>query len=250
MKTGTLDWARATSGKLTGAERRSFLAPALGQSLAYALGRLRLLFGLRRGDAASFDLDSLDLPDSRLTREAEAEARATLSPATLEHSYRSFLYGLALSQLDGVAVDTEHLYATALLHDIALESPTPGCCFAVRGALTMHELALRAGVDDTTARALAEGIAHHITPGVGYELGPLAPLLQFGAMVDLTGLRLWELAPGFVEAVLERHPRLGVKRSIGACWRAEARTFPEGRAAFLERSFRFSLLVRFAPFPE
>jgi hypothetical protein len=250
MQIGTLDWARATSGKLTGSERSAFLAPALRQSLAYAVGRLRLVMGLRRADAAAIDLDSFALPDSKLTRECEAEARETLSPATLEHSYRSFLYGLALAGLDGVEVDAEHLYATALLHDIALETRDPGCCFAVRGALTMRDVALRAGVDDATARTLAEGIAHHITPGVGYELGPLAPLLQCGAMLDLTGLRLWELQPGFVEAVQQRHPRHGAKHSIGAFWRDEARGFPQGRAAFVERIFRFSLLVRLAPFSE
>ncbi len=250
MELGTLDWAQATSGRLTAADRRSFLAPALRQSLAYSVGRLRLVLGLRRRHAASIDLDRFELPDSKLAREAEAEARATISPPMINHSYRSFLYGLALAQLDGVAVDTEHLYATALLHDVALESPDPSCCFAVRGARTMQEVALRAGIDETTARTLAEGIVDHITPGVGHERGPLAPLLQLGAMVDLTGLRLWEVRADFVEAVLARHPRLGAKRHLGDCWRAEGRAFPEGRAAFLERVFRFSLLLRLAPFEE
>ncbi len=247
---GTFDWAEATSGRLTRGDRRAFLGPALRQSLAYTVGRLRLALGLRRRDAASLDLDSLELPDSKLAREAEAEARATISPPMINHSYRTFLYGVALSHLDGVAVDTEHLYAAALLHDVALEAPDPGCCFAVRGGRTMRDVALRAGADEATARALAEGVANHITPGVGYAQGVLAPLIQFGAMVDLTGLRLWDLRADFVDAVAARHPRLGAKRHLGACWRAEARTFPEGRAAFVEKAFRFSLLVRLAPFPE
>jgi hypothetical protein len=114
----------------------------------------------------------------------------------------------------------------------------------------MEEVARRAGLDEATARALAQGVANHITPGVGFERGPLAPLIQIGAMVDLTGQRLWELRPEFVTSLVARYPRLEVKRHLGACWRTEARTFPEGRAAFAERVFRFSLLVRLAPYSE
>ncbi len=250
MRIGTLDWAEATSGKLTAADRRSFLGPALRQSLFYSVGRLRLALGWRRRDAAAIDLDRFELPDSKLAREAEAEARAILSPPMINHSYRTFLYGMALSHLDGIDVDVEHFYATSLLHDIALESPAADSCFAVRGARTMQDLARRAGVDEETARTLAEGIAHHITPGVGFELGPLAPLLQCGAMVDLTGLRLQDLQRDFVAQVVQRHPRGETKRHLTACWRAETEAFPEGRAAFAERAFRFSWLVRFAPYPD
>ena len=43
----------------------------------------------------------------------------------------------------------------ALLHDIALESPEPSQCFAVRGALRMEEIARRAGTDESTEPAPA-----------------------------------------------------------------------------------------------
>lgn len=247
---GSLEWAEAGSGRLSTAERRGLLGPALAQGLAFAAGRLRLLLGLRRGDAAGLDLDALRLPDSKLVAEAEAEAAAGLTACMRSHSHRTFCFGLALARLDGVKVDVEHLYVTALLHDIALESRDPGACFAVRGARTLLAVAERAGVDAGTARELAEAIAHHITPGVGPELGPQAPLLQLGAMVDLTGARLQDLRPDFVDAVLARHPRLDLKRHLGGCWQAEARGFPQGRAAFAERLFLFSRLVGLAPYPE
>lgn len=247
---GSLEWAEATSGRLTAADRRGFWRPALGQSLAYVGGRLRLALGLRRSDAAALDLDGLRVPDSRLVEEAEAEARTALSASMLNHSQRSFLFGLCLAKLDDVKVDIEHLYVTALLHDIALESQDPSTCFAVRGARTMLAVAERAGVEAGTARELAEAICHHITPGAGPELGPLAPLIQLGAMVDLTGSRLEDLRPDFVAAVLARHPRLGMKGLLIGCWQAEAASFPEGRSAFIERAFLFSRLVGLAPYPE
>lgn len=247
---GSLDWGDATQGRLTTAQRRAFLGPSLREAGRYVADRVRLALGLRRADAAGLDLDAFALPGSRLVREAETEARETLTPSMLAHSQRTFFYGLALARLDRTPVDVEHFYATSLLHDIALETPEPGACFAVRGGRTMEAVALRAGLDAATARRLGDAIAHHITPGVGPELGPLAPLLQLGAMVDLTGRRLWELRPDFVSAVLARHPRQQMKRHLGGCWRAEAETVRGGRAAFAERVFRFSLLVGLAPYAD
>ena len=66
-----------------------------------------------------------------------------------------------------------------------LRRPTPGRCFAVVGAERALAIAQRAGADDATARAIAEGICQHITPGVGFERGPIGPMLSAGALLDL-----------------------------------------------------------------
>jgi len=246
---GTLAWADVTGGAITWRDRARFLGPALRQTAQFVAGRLRLALGGQRGPAG-FDLATFTFPDTALARAALEEAVETLTPAMLGHSRRTFVYGLALAGLDGVPVDVEHLYATSLLHDICLETPDGGGCFAVRGGPTMRQVALDAGEAPATADLLATAITDHITPGVRYADGALAPLLQFGAMVDLTGLRLWDLDPEFVQSVLDAEPRHALKEHLPACWVAEARAFPRGRAAFIERAFLFSWLVRMAPFRE
>jgi hypothetical protein len=245
---GSVDWAGASAGNLTTRERLAFLGPIARTTAAYVAGRLRLALG-RRG-SGRLDLERLVLPDSKLARLAEQECRETLSPTMMNHSYRTIVFGLALADLDHPQLDAEQLYVASLLHDIELERPQAGFCFAVRGGHRARELCERAGVDDTTAWTVSEAITAHITPGVDPELGPLAPAIAGGAMVDLLGMRLWDLDQGFVDAVIARHPRLGCTKHLAACWRAEASAVPQGRAAALERMAMFSLFVRLAPYAE
>lgn len=247
---GTLAWGLATGGNLTARERRSLLAPILRTTVAYTAGRLRMALGLRPARRATLDLARMRWPDTRLAREAERECRAALSATMAGHSFRTFVFGLALSELDGRPVDLEELYVGALLHDLALESPTPGRCFAVVGAERARALLLAAGADENQSARIAEGIALHISPGIGFERGPLAPLIAGGALVDLAGLRLAELPPELVAAAFARWPRENCKRHLAACWRREARAVPQGRAAATERYALFSLVVRLAPFAE
>lgn len=250
MTIGSLERATATSGNLTNADRVRLLAPILRTTAQYTAGRLRMALGLRSARAGGLDLDRLVLPDSKLAAEALRECRETLTPSMQQHSLRTFVFGLALANLDQVRLDVEHLYVASLLHDIALEAPTPGRCFAVVGAERAFAIAQRAGADEAVARAIAEAIAMHVTPGVGFERGPLGPTIAAGALVDVAGLRLWDLDPVFVQATLARHPRLAMKRHLAACWRAEAHAVPGGRAAFLARWAAFGLIVRLAPFRE
>jgi hypothetical protein len=246
-RVGTLAWAARSDGRLTASERRGSLPAILQTTGRYTLGRLRLALGLRAPDATSLAFDALPLPDSRLARDAEGECRELLTPIMVNHSLRTFWFGLALAQRDGLTLDREHLYVTSLLHDIALESPDPKCCFAIAGGRRMQALALRADCDAALAETLGDAIAQHITPGVDAGAGPLAPTIAAGAMLDLTGLRLTDLAPGFVAGVHRRHPRLGCAKHLAECWRREVRAFPEGRAAAVERLARFSLILRLSP---
>jgi len=250
MTIGSLEWATATSGNLGNADRLRFLVPILRTTATYTAGRLRMFFGWRPACAGAIDLDRLVLPDSKLAADALRACRETLTPSMQNHSLRTFAFGLALANLDGVQLDLESFYVASLLHDIALETPTPNRCFAVVGAERALAIAQRAGADAAKARAIAEGICMHVTPGVGFERGPIGPMLSAGALVDLAGVRLWDLDPAFARAAEQRHPRLAMKRHLAACWSAEARAVPGGRAAFIARYAAFSLFVRLAPFRE
>jgi hypothetical protein len=88
----------------------------------------------------------------------------------------------------------------------------------------------------------------HITPGITPARdGALGSYLQWGAMVDGAGLRIWDVSPTNVSEVLRRYPRGDFKRELLALVRAEASSVPDGRFGLLVRC-GLPLAVRMAPF--
>jgi len=247
QRLGGLAWARRTGGQLSRAERRRlFAAIAVGQ-WQNAVGRAKLALGRLPAAAARVDLDTFRVPDSKFAREAE-EACAEL-PLTLQgHSYRTWLFGRALATVDGHEMDDELFYCGALLHDYGIVAPTANRDFTLGSVERMLICANAAGLDDERAELLADGICVHTTPGVTVGTdGVIGCYLQWGAMVDGAGLRIWDIAPRNVEAVLRRYPRGDFKTELIAMMRAEANAAPKGRFGLLVRC-GLPLAVRMAPF--
>jgi hypothetical protein len=246
----TLEWALRTDGKLTQRERVQLLGPILRTSVQYAVGRLRLVLDILPARQASLALEALRFPDTSLAREVEEVCKAKLSTTMLNHSYRTFVYGLALAVLDNVTFDEETFYVASLLHDVCLESPQPGRCFAVRGAEVSKAILEQSGADIGVVNRIAEAVALHITPGIRYNQNATAALIAGGALLDLAGFRLWDMQRTFVQQVIERYPRGDVRRHLARCWRMESKQLPQGRAALVEKTTFFSTLIRLAPFDD
>ncbi|MFD0365524.1 phosphohydrolase [Nocardia sp. GCM10030253] len=241
------EWATRTGGTLTKRQRRR-LSVELARAVPSVLpNRVKVALG-RRG-RGRLEFAGLPLPDSKLARAAETEARESLSIHVLEHSYRSYFFGRVLADLDGADYDDELAYVSCLLHDLQLEHPTPGRCFAVTGGERAAEFAARSGAAPEQAQAIGAAIAAHITPGVMNDLGDLGGFVSAGASVDVIGARLSELDPSWVEELLRRHPRHDFKRHAAAAFRADAEAVPHGRMELLI-STGFLQLLRMAPFTE
>ena len=230
-------------------ERRRLLAAVTLGQWENALGRAKLALGRLPAGAESVNLETFAVPDSLFAREAE-QACAELPQALVGHSYRTWLFGRALAAVDGRELDVEMFYCGSLLHDHGIAQPTPGRDFTLGSAERALACAAASGVSDDRAQVLADAICVHTTPGVDVaEDGELGCYLQWGAMVDGAGLRMWDIAPGNVAAVLRRYPQVDFKNQLVAMMRAEAAAVPQGRFGLLVRC-GLPMAVRMAPFED
>jgi hypothetical protein len=245
---GTYGWVDRTGGQLTGAERRSLLRPLARTHAVNAVGRLSMLARLNTGLRAQIDPAQLVPPSSALTRAAVAQAQRRLSPALLNHSYRTFAFGAALGALEGLTVDAELLFAAALLHDTGLPTSERNVDFTRSSARIARDVAEEVGLSPAATETMRSAITLHYSPRVTPAHGPVAYLLAAGAGVDVVGLRSWQLPTDILTSVLEQHPRQGFKGEFAAAFRAEAARVPRGRAQFLRRYGAFDLAIKLAPF--
>ena len=231
---GTHTWVERTGGLLTGAERRGLLRPLASAHVTNAVGRLSMIVGVNTGRRARVAAGWLRRPDSvadprrrsRGTSEADAR-RCSTTPTGPSPS------AAALGALEGLAVDTELLFAAALLHDTGLPTPAIRTSTSPATALT-HRSGRRRGGRPVRSRHRDGGHGHHAalqpqSPPLTH--GPVAYLLAAGAGVDVAGVRSWQLPPDLLAEVVEQHPRLGFKREFAAAFRAEAARVPRGRVA-------------------
>jgi hypothetical protein len=245
---GGLAWTRRTRGRLTGAERRRLLGAIAAGQVTNLAGRIKLALGRLPPGAADVDVRDFQPPDSALAREAEAACRE--QPALIAgHSYRTWMFGLALAAVDGGQLDRELFYCAALVHDYGAAAPVPGEDFTLRSAERAIACARAAGLDEARGNLVADGICCHATPGATVARdGAVAFYVQAGAMVDGAGLRAWDVTPANRDEVLRSHPRgAGFKREFADVVTAEARAVPDGRFGLLARC-GLPLAVRLAPF--
>lgn len=245
---GTHTWVDLTGGQLTGAERRTFLRPLARTHAVNAVGRLSMLARLNTGRRAHVDPARLTPPSSALTRAAVERAERLLTPALLNHSYRTFAFGAALGAVEGRPVDLELLFTAALLHDTGLPTSDRNVDFTRNSARIAQEVAEQVGLSTAATEIIRTAITLHHSPGVTPGHGPVAYLLSAGAAVDVIGVRSWQLPPDVLASVVGQHPRFGFKREFSAAFRDEAARVHRGRAQFLRRYGALDLAIKLAPF--
>jgi hypothetical protein len=231
---GTLAWTRRTNGLLSRPERARYIAAAVREQVRH--GPRLLAWRLGRDGDGQIGEASLRVPDSAAAREALEVAKEVQTPTLVEHSLRSFVYARALGAINRLDHDPEPLFVAAVLHDHGIVE-TSGRCFTLVGA----EEAERLG-----GATAAEAVTLHINPNVPPGQSPEAHLLHDGVLLDIVGLRAWELRREAIERVRARHPRLGFSQEAGRLLSEQARAIPRCRTAAAMRA-GFGLTLKLAP---
>ena len=247
---GTVEWTQRTGGRLEPAERRRLVGDLARVHVTNAVGRFSVLAHLDRGRRSYVRPARLLPPDSALTRAAQDAAVRVLPAALVNHSLRAYRFAIALGELEGLEVDSEVLFAAALLHDTGLVLADGKDDFTLASARLARGVAEQVGLSSAATETLQTAITMHYNPQVHLAAGPVAYLLAAGAGVDVVGIRSWDLPPSILAQAVRDYPREGFKAYFSQAWADEAARVPEGRAKLLRRYGAFTAAIALAPFDE
>jgi hypothetical protein len=228
---GTIEWCRRTNGILGRGERARFLAAVV---LRTARAMPRLLASQAGARGSGPDPSQLTPPDTAFAREV-VEACADLDPMIVEHGYRSYLFGRALGLTAGIECDEEALFAATMFHDYAfmeMDSLTDRC-FTLAGAEVAAQALESSPLSERERHDVLDAITLHLNPTVPLERGPVQHLAHDGILLDVLGLRSWELDSAGLHRTAERHPRHGFTVRGAPLMRAHGRRVHGCRAGAL-----------------
>ncbi|MEC4018898.1 HD domain-containing protein [Streptomyces sp. H27-D2] len=158
----------------------------------------------------------IEIPDSRLVREATELVREATDDLIYHHSRRVYLFGALHGRDRGLDFDPELLYVGALFHDLGLTEKFRASQqrFEIDGADEARRFLTGHGVPADKVQLVWEGIALHTTPEIPHHMAPEVALVTAGVELDVLGIGYDELPPAVHEAIVEAHPRPDFKRRI------------------------------------
>ncbi len=228
---GTIEWNRRTKGILGRGERARFTAAIV---LRTSRALPRVIWSRSGGRSFGPDPSELTPPDTPFAKEV-IEACADLGPMVIEHSYRSYLFARALGQVEGIECDEEALFAATMFHDYAfptIESLTDRC-FTLVAAEEAERFLESSPLSESLRHDVLDAICLHINPTVPREHGAIQYLAHDGIIVDVIGIRNWELDRAGIRRTFERHPRHGFNLAAETLLKPHGKRVPNCRTAAL-----------------
>jgi hypothetical protein len=163
-------------------------------------------------------LAGIKVTDTALVRDAVALARTSLEPYLFNHSMRSWLFGVLLSEDAERAPDPELLAVSTVLHDLGLAGRyTAENRFEVDGADAARAFLKDRGMSMQQTQVVWDAIALHTTRSIALHKEPEVVMTHSGIAVDVIGAGLDRIPQDKLRAVLTEFPRLALKNQFQAC---------------------------------
>jgi hypothetical protein len=238
---GAYEWCEQTNGRLSRSEKFELVRMLIRSQLGNLLEKLAYDSGTLRDRLSRIDVNTIQMPDSKIALEAELLAKNSFTAALLNHGYRTYCWGSLLGQAGLLQPDAELLFVGSVLHDLGLSQQhiqqACTCCFSINGARLAQQFALSQGWNAHRAEKLYEIISLHLNPSVDTTVdGVEAKLLNDGATMDVIGVRSHCLPSAAIQAVHERFPRAEFREEILASIN-DVPHAPDSRPQFLSRGF-------------
>jgi len=122
----------------------------------------------------SSTIKGINIPDTRMAREATEFIRDTETELLFNHSSRVYYWAALTGQERGLKVDNELLYIGCMFHDIGLTHEHCSCDkrFEVDGANAARAFLEGYGIPTADIDKVWAAIALHTTPGIPEFMAP------------------------------------------------------------------------------
>ena len=181
----------------------------------------------------------VELPNSRLASFIYDYAKSELPEKVFYHSLRVFQYSVAIlkDQFPEWDLDTEVVFVTAMLHDIATTDKNMAATkmsVEFSGGFISHEWILKhTGGNQDYAEAVAETIIRHQDLGESGFITSLGLIIQISTILDNVGLNHQYIHSDTLDAVNKKYPREGWLNCFAAAIDKENLKKPWGHTSAL-----------------
>ncbi|MEV0627736.1 cyanamide hydratase [Nonomuraea wenchangensis] len=175
----------------------------------------------------------ITFPNTPATAAALSVATRFCSPALLNHSIRSYVWGAMYAAAHAIAYDDELFCVAALLHDTGLTEPFDShrLPFEDAGGQLAWVFGVAAGWPQERAARAHDIIVLHMRDDVPAADDPEAHVLQVATSWEVVGRHAEEFPERARAEVLTRYPRLGFGAEFLGCFEDQARRKPDSAAA-------------------
>lgn len=174
-----------------------------------------------------------ELPRTAAGTAALSVATRYCSPALLNHSIRSYVWGVTYARAHRIAFDDELYYVSALLHDAGLTEPfdSHSLPFEEAGGHLAWVFGVAAGWPEARAARAEHIVVTHMRADVSAADDAESHLLQVATAWDVAGRRPEEFPESLRKSVLDRYPRLDFATEFLASFEDQAERKPSSTAA-------------------
>jgi hypothetical protein len=160
------------------------------------------------------EVAGVELPDSKLARDATDYVRALSAPVVFNHVLRTYVFGTLLGRAMNLKFDGELFYLGAVLHDLGQTERFMGKQrFEVDGADAAAEFLQDKGVPKELIEVVWDAVALHTSRGIVERKRPEIALVSAGAGADVVGFGIDQLPREAVAQVIAVFPRPGFKKA-------------------------------------
>ncbi|MGW5482731.1 HD domain-containing protein [Streptomyces sp. NPDC004008] len=172
---------------------------------------------------------NVDVPRTKLAREATELIRDTTSELIYHHSRRVYFFGSLQGRNRDLSFDPELLYLGAMFHDVGLNESFHGSGhrFEVDSADEAKRFLHAHGVPEDSVRRVWTAIALHTTPGIPEFMEPEVALVTAGVEYDVLGIGYDAIPEAERAEIVALHPRPDFKRQILQAFTDGTRPKPE-----------------------
>lgn len=160
------------------------------------------------------EVAGVELPDSKLARDATDYVRELSAPVVFNHVLRTYVFGALLGRAMNLKFDGELFYLGAVFHDLGQTERFMGKQrFEVDGADAAAEFLQDKGVPKESIEVVWDAIALHTSGGIVERKRPEIALVSAGAGADVFGFGIDQLPREAVAQVIAMLPRPGFKKA-------------------------------------